>query len=124
MPEKRDLGKMASTTTTEAFLENGNIKLLSKEMRHGSRTAHNMSSSSLRKKSDKALVSKIRVGFLRMFFANLQEVLLGTKLAVLFLAIPFAIVAKYRDFGSVSALFCLLLLRSFTELGFSFWSEC
>ncbi|KAL7092657.1 hypothetical protein ACP275_12G176900 [Erythranthe tilingii] len=101
MPEKRDSGKMATTTTQqEAFLENGNIKLLSREMRHGSRTAHNMSSSSLRKKSDRALVSKIRVGFLRMFFTNLQEVLLGTKLAVLFLAIPVAIVAQFCNFGS------------------------
>ncbi|KAG8377020.1 hypothetical protein BUALT_Bualt09G0124700 [Buddleja alternifolia] len=81
------------------LLENGNIKLLNKEMKHG-RTAHNMSSSSLRKKSDLTLVSKVRVGFLRVFLANLQEVLLGTKLAVLFLAIPFAIVAKYRNFGS------------------------
>ncbi|KAL6503247.1 Vacuolar cation/proton exchanger 1 [Orobanche hederae] len=95
------LGKMESLQ--EAWLlENGNIKLLSKETRRAStgRTAHNMSSSSLRKKSDLALVSRIRVGFLRMFLANLQEVLLGTKLAVLFLAIPFAIVAKYCHFGS------------------------
>ncbi|KAG8374410.1 hypothetical protein BUALT_Bualt11G0128900 [Buddleja alternifolia] len=81
------------------LLEHGNIKVLSKEMRHG-RTAHSMSSSSLRKKSDLAIVSRVRIGFLRMFLANLQEVLLGTKLAVLFLAIPFAIVAKYRNFGS------------------------
>ncbi|KAL6528612.1 Vacuolar cation/proton exchanger 1 [Orobanche minor] len=95
------LGKMESLQ--EAWLlENGNIKLLSKETRRAStgRTAHNMSSSSLRKKSDLALVSRIRVGFLRMFLANLQEVLLGTKLAVLFLAIPIAIVAKYCHFGS------------------------
>ncbi|KAK4480927.1 hypothetical protein RD792_011785 [Penstemon davidsonii] len=82
----------------EWLLENGNIKVLSKEMRHG-RTAHNMSSSSLRKKSDLSLVSKVRVGFLRKFLANLQEVLLGTKLAILFLAIPFAIVAHSLNFG-------------------------
>ncbi|PIN17179.1 Ca2+/H+ antiporter VCX1 [Handroanthus impetiginosus] len=96
MTSKHDFSKMASQ---EAWLlENGNIKLLSKEMKHG-RTAHNMSSSSLRKKSDRTLVSKIRVGFLRMFLANLQEVLLGTKLAVLFVAIPFAILAECRNFG-------------------------
>lgn len=76
-----------------------NIRVL----KHG-RTAHNMSSSSLRKKSDLSLVSRIRVGFLRSFLANLQEVLLGTKLAVLFLVIPFAIVAQWRNFGSVSVL--------------------
>ncbi|KZV53429.1 hypothetical protein F511_18306 [Dorcoceras hygrometricum] len=68
-------------------------------MRHG-RTAHNMSSSSLRKKSDLSLVNRVRVGFLRSFLANLQEVLLGTKLSVLFLAIPFAIVAHYCHFAN------------------------
>ncbi|XP_073044517.1 vacuolar cation/proton exchanger 3 [Primulina eburnea] len=80
-------------------MENGNIKGLSKDMRHG-RTAHNMSSSSLRKKSDLSLVNRVRVGFLRSFLANLQEVVLGTKLSVLFLAIPFAIVAHYCHFGN------------------------
>ncbi|XP_073033944.1 vacuolar cation/proton exchanger 3-like [Primulina eburnea] len=81
-------------------MENGIIKgLISKDMRHG-RTAHNMSSSSLRNKSDLTLVNRVRVGFLRSFLANLQEVLLGTKLSVLFLAIPFAIVAQYRHFGN------------------------
>ncbi|XP_051113653.1 vacuolar cation/proton exchanger 3-like [Andrographis paniculata] len=63
------------------------------------RTAHNVSSSSLRKKSDLALVSRIRVGFLRAFLANLQEVLLGTKLSPLLLAVPFAILAHYRHYG-------------------------
>lgn len=94
------------------LLENGNnIKVLSKEMRNG-RTAHNVSSSSLRKKSDLSLVSGIRVGFLRVFLRNLQEVLLGTKLSIFFLAIPFAVAAKYRRFGStwVFALSCLGLI--------------
>ncbi|KAL0309965.1 UNVERIFIED_CONTAM: Vacuolar cation/proton exchanger 3 [Sesamum radiatum] len=87
---------MASSEASE-LLENGSIK--KEMMRHGGRTAHNMSSSSLRKKSDLSLVSKIRVGFLREFLVNLQEVLLGTKLWVLFLAVPFAIVAEYCSFG-------------------------
>ncbi|KAL2500537.1 Vacuolar cation/proton exchanger 3 [Forsythia ovata] len=93
---------MASTEPW--LLENGNIRCLTKDMKHGhghshGRTAHNMSSSSLRKKSDLTLVSKVRHGFLRKFLVNLQEVLLGTKLSVLFLAIPFAIAAECRDFG-------------------------
>ncbi|KAK4396124.1 Vacuolar cation/proton exchanger 3 [Sesamum angolense] len=87
---------MASSEASE-LLENGSIK--KEMMRHGGRTAHNMSSSSLRKKSDLSLVSTIRVGFLREFLVNLQEVLLGTKLSVLFLAVPFAIVAEYCSFG-------------------------
>ncbi|KAL1545489.1 Vacuolar cation/proton exchanger 1 [Salvia divinorum] len=95
----------------EWMLENGNIKVLSKEMRNG-RTAHNVSSSSLRKKSDRSLLAGIRVGFLRKFLGNLQEVLLGTKLFIFLVAIPFAIAAKYRRFGSpwVFALSCLGLI--------------
>lgn len=85
--------------STEPWLmENGNIKGLSKEARHG-RTAHNMSSSSLRKKSDMALVAKVPCRLARLLLANLQEVFLGTKLSVLFPAIPVAIVAKYYGFG-------------------------
>ncbi|KAJ6922535.1 hypothetical protein NC652_016242 [Populus alba x Populus x berolinensis] len=80
------------------LLENGNLKGSSKEMRHG-RTAHNMSSSSLRKKSDLTLVSKVKCGMLRLLLTNLQEVILGTKLSVLFPAIPLAIAAQCYGFG-------------------------
>ncbi|XP_011077566.1 vacuolar cation/proton exchanger 3-like [Sesamum indicum] len=109
--EKGEEGKMAASPHEAWLLENGNIKLLSKEMRYSSaaRTAHNMSSSSLRKKSDRSLVSKVRVGFLRAFLGNLQEVLLGTKLSLLFLAIPLAIIAKYRNYAS-AWVFALSLL--------------
>ncbi|KAE9622234.1 hypothetical protein Lal_00033003 [Lupinus albus] len=81
------------------MLENGgnNIKGLSKE-KHG-RTAHNMSSSSLRKKSSLTLVSKIRCGLLRKLLANFQEVILGTKLSILFPAIPLAIFAQCYGLG-------------------------
>ncbi|WOG96014.1 hypothetical protein DCAR_0415344 [Daucus carota subsp. sativus] len=79
------------------LMENGNVKVLTRE-RHG-RTAQNMSSSSLRKKSDMALVSRVPYSCLRMFLSNVQEVVLGTKLAVLFIAIPLAIVAHYFNFG-------------------------
>lgn len=80
------------------LLEQGNPKGLSKEMKHG-RTAHNMSSSSLRKKSDLKLISKVPCGLLRKLLANLQEVILGTKLSVLFPAIPLAIAAECYGFG-------------------------
>ncbi|KAG9453993.1 hypothetical protein H6P81_006897 [Aristolochia fimbriata] len=79
-------------------LEGGNLKGSSKEVKHG-RTAHNMSSSSLRKKSELVLVSKLRNGMLRQFLTNLQEVLLGTKLAILFPAVPLAIIAQIYHFG-------------------------
>ncbi|XP_057476549.1 vacuolar cation/proton exchanger 3-like [Actinidia eriantha] len=85
--------------TTEPWLmENGNLKGMSKETRHG-RTVHNMSSSSLRKKSDMTLVSKVPCGIVRKVLANLQEVILGTKFSVLFPAIPLAIVAQCYGFG-------------------------
>ncbi|KAK6943123.1 Sodium/calcium exchanger membrane region, partial [Dillenia turbinata] len=91
------------------LLENGgNIKGSSREFRHG-RTAHNMSSSSLRKKSDLTLVSKVPCGMLRDLLANLQEVILGTKLFVLFPAIPLAIAAHIYGFGK-SWVFGLSLL--------------
>lgn len=81
-------------------MENGNLKGSSKEIKHG-RTAHNMSSSSLRKKSDLSLVNKVPCGLVRQLLANLQEVILGTKLSVLFPAIPLAIVAQYYGFAGV-----------------------
>ncbi|XP_022743061.1 vacuolar cation/proton exchanger 3-like [Durio zibethinus] len=90
------------------LLEKGNLKGSSKEIRHG-RTAHNMSSSSLRKKSDLTLVSKVRYGMLRQFLTNLQEVILGTKLSVLFPAIPLAVVADCYGFGR-PCVFALSLL--------------
>ncbi|KAK1298187.1 Vacuolar cation/proton exchanger 1a [Acorus calamus] len=76
---------------------------------HGFRSAHNMSTTSLRKKSDLSLVSKLKWGFLRNFLANLQQVFLGTKLAILIPAIPLAIFAFYYHFGS-AWVFALSLL--------------
>ncbi|XP_059428030.1 vacuolar cation/proton exchanger 3-like [Corylus avellana] len=82
------------------LLENGNLKSLTKEMRHGhGRTAHNLSATSLRKKSDLTLISKIPYVCLRQMLANLQEVVFGTKLFVLFPAIPLAILAECYGFG-------------------------
>ncbi|KAL6146190.1 hypothetical protein ACLB2K_056873 [Fragaria x ananassa] len=88
---------MASNQAEPWLLENGNPKVLTKE--HRKKSAHNRSSSSLRKKSDRTLVSKIPCILLRQFLANLQEVILGTKLSVLFPAIPAAIVADSVGFG-------------------------
>lgn len=91
---------MDGSSVEQAFLamENGGLKGSSKEVRLG-KTAHNMSSSSLRKKSDLRLVSKVRCGLIRSFLGNLQEVILGTKLFVLFPAIPLAIAAHVYGFG-------------------------
>ncbi|WVZ70126.1 hypothetical protein U9M48_018819 [Paspalum notatum var. saurae] len=65
------------------------------------RTAHNMSAAALRKRSDASLVNKVPVAPLRPILANLQEVFLGTKLAVLFPAVPLAIAAQCASFGQV-----------------------
>uniref|UniRef100_A0A0D9V200 Vacuolar cation/proton exchanger n=1 Tax=Leersia perrieri TaxID=77586 RepID=A0A0D9V200_9ORYZ len=85
-----------------AAMEAGAGRKLAARHPHGrSRTAHNMSSSSLRKKSDAALVRKVPVEPLRPLLANLQEVFLATKLAVLFPAVPLAIAAQCFRFGQV-----------------------
>lgn len=95
-----------------AIAENGNANVTAKgssrELRHG-RTAHNMSSSSLRKKSDLRLVQKVPCKTLKNILSNLQEVILGTKLTLLFLAIPLAILANSYNYGRVS-----YLLNSFS----------
>src|SRR5574340_819251 len=82
------------------LMENGSLKRLTKEHRHGhGRTAHNMSSSSLRRKSDLTLVSKIQFVCHRKFLIHLQEVIWGTNLSILCPAIPLAIVAQSFGFG-------------------------
>ncbi|OMO84320.1 Calcium/proton exchanger [Corchorus capsularis] len=85
-------------------VENGesNKGSMSKELwnNNGSaRTAQNLSTSLMRKKSDPMLVSNVRYEMLRHFLSNLQQVILGTKLAVLFPAIPLAIAADFYNFG-------------------------
>ncbi|GAU27452.1 hypothetical protein TSUD_161380 [Trifolium subterraneum] len=107
---------MASRQITQEqqpwLLENGDPKRLTKEARHGhgrSRTAHGMSATALRKKSDHTLVSRVRCAALRNFLVNIQEVILGTKLSILFPAIPAAIIAHYLGLGQ-SWVFILSLL--------------
>ncbi|KAJ6840333.1 vacuolar cation/proton exchanger 1a [Iris pallida] len=109
-----DAGK--SLEAGEAAVGNG-VSLLNKEIRHAhghgghghGRTAHNMSSSSLRKKSDLTLVHKVPFSPLRKVLANLQEIFLGTKLFVLFPAVPLAVAAEYYNFGR-AWIFALSLL--------------
>ncbi|GLT81711.1 hypothetical protein SLE2022_001460 [Rubroshorea leprosula] len=79
-----------------SHMENGDSK--GKEVVNG-KTAHTMSSSILRKKSDPMLISSVRFQVLRHFLENLQEVILGTKLAVLFPAIPLAMAADFYKYG-------------------------
>ncbi|KAI3788667.1 hypothetical protein L2E82_01440 [Cichorium intybus] len=103
---------MGSRETEPWLLENGTVKRLTRESRNGhghSRNAHNLSSSSLRIKSDIPLISRVPSSFLRNFLGNLQEVILGTKLSVLFLAVPLAVAAHYFRF-SRAWIFLLSLL--------------
>ncbi|KAF8110664.1 hypothetical protein N665_0081s0093 [Sinapis alba] len=86
-----------------SVVENANTTMTAKgssrELRHGGRTAHSMSSSSLRKKSDLRVIQKVPYKGLKDFLSNLQEVILGTKLAILFPAIPAAIIGTYCGFS-------------------------
>ncbi|KAF8018819.1 hypothetical protein BT93_H3655 [Corymbia citriodora subsp. variegata] len=98
-------------------LENGGIdgadmKGLDKEASFADRVSpHNTSASSvLRKKSDPMLVSAgVRFPVPTQVLANLQEVILGTKLAILFPAIPLAVMADLYKFGR-AWIFALSLL--------------
>ena len=97
---------------------NGNAKEMpARHLAH--RTAHNMSSSSLRKKSDLALLRKVPCATLRRLLDNFQEVLLATKLALLFPAVLLALAARIFQVGqatpppTVIASFFPLISRSY-----------
>ncbi|RLN00644.1 vacuolar cation/proton exchanger 1b-like [Panicum miliaceum] len=89
----------ATAAASAGLLEPGAKELAA---RHLGRTAHNMSSSSLRKKSDLALLRKVPCAPLRRLLDNLQEVLLGTKLVLLFPAVILALAARIFRFGQAS----------------------
>ncbi|KAJ7961243.1 Vacuolar cation/proton exchanger [Quillaja saponaria] len=89
---------MGSRQDQAWLLESGNLEGSSREIQHG-REAQNMSSSSLLKESVLKLVSKVQCGLVRNVLANLQKVILGARLSVLFLAIPLAIIAQCYGFG-------------------------
>lgn len=102
-------GIVSRMGSNEAWdVENGIVNDSSNEARP-IKTAHSLSSSLLRKKSDVVLGLNIRSLWLRKILRNFQEVILGTKICILFVAIPFAIVAKYHNFGR-SWVFALSLL--------------
>lgn len=105
-----------------SILQNGVVK---GSLRHA-RTAHNMSSSSLRKKSDLTLVSKVRLGCLRQLLVNLQEVVFGTRIWILFPAVPLAVLADSFGFARVSAVSFLKLFSDTPIFGliFSIFSLC
>lgn len=83
----------------EAYnVENGTINGTSDEPRLV-KTAHNLSFASLRNKSDPSLAAHHGSILFRQLLVNLREVILGTKICLLFLAIPLAIMAEYFGFG-------------------------
>lgn len=91
----------------EHLLETGNVKGTSntmEEVQHGM-TARQLSSSSLRNKSDLTLLPIVSVqnGKVGKVLINLQVVLLGTKLSVLLPTIPLAFLAVYCGFGKVTS---------------------
>lgn len=95
--------KMSSLISTESspnlsLLENGggnSDKPTAEMSRRVRRTVP--ASSMIRKRSDLKLISRVRWEFLRRILTNLQHVLLGTKLFLLFPAVPLAVVAHRFD---------------------------
>ncbi|CAL4902450.1 unnamed protein product [Urochloa decumbens] len=90
------VGMAESAAAAAGLLEPGAKEVAARSL---GRTAHNMSSSSLRKKSDLALLRKVPCAPLRGLLDNLQQVLLATKLVLLFPAVFLALAARYYDFG-------------------------
>nr|CAB3460535.1 unnamed protein product [Digitaria exilis] len=90
----------SAAASAAGLLEHGAKELAA---RHLGRTVHNLSSSSLRKKSDLALLRKVPCGPLRRLLDNLQQVLLATKLVLLFPAVILALAARFFQFGQASA---------------------
>lgn len=116
---------MDSTTASVPLLDSSSTAAKEMPARHlAHRTAHNMSSSSLRKKSDLALLRKVPFAPLRRLLDNLQEVLLATKLALLFPAVLLALAARIFQFGQATPptapLLLLLLLLPLSHFNFFF----
>ncbi|PKA56780.1 Vacuolar cation/proton exchanger 1a [Apostasia shenzhenica] len=82
------------------LLSDGEGRGLSKKIRHvRGRNARRMSSMSFRMKSGLSLSSTVSCELLRKLVLNVQEVLLGTKLVLLFPAVPLAIAGHCYGFG-------------------------
>ncbi|KAH9603853.1 hypothetical protein KSS87_005973 [Heliosperma pusillum] len=89
------------------------------------KTAHSLSSSSLRRKSELAIgLDDVRPLLLKRILINFQEVILGTKICPLFLAIPFAIVAQSYGFGRPWIFVLSLLGLAPLAERVSFLTEC
>ncbi|KAG7553733.1 Sodium/calcium exchanger membrane region [Arabidopsis suecica] len=81
-----------------SLLENGGGESDKPTTEMSRRVRRTVSASSLiRKRSDLKLISRVRWEFLRRILTNLREVLLGTKLFILFPAVPLAVVAHRYD---------------------------
>jgi Ca2+:H+ antiporter len=85
------------------------FRTMNEDMESNVVTQQNISSSSssmVRKKSDIVLVTNNNVRFqiFRNVMTNMKEVMLGTKLVVLFPAVPLAVAADFYSLGRVSNL--------------------
>ncbi|EOA20594.1 hypothetical protein CARUB_v10000906mg [Capsella rubella] len=88
----------AESSPNVSLLENGGGGGGSEKATTGGETSRRVrrtesASSMIRKRSDLKLISRVPWEFLRRILTNLQEVLLGTKLFILFPAVPLAVVA-------------------------------
>lgn len=93
--KKMSLISMESSPSLSLIENGGGSERRTAELsRTNRRTVQNLSATSLmRKRSDLKLISRVRWEFMKRMLTNLQEVLLGTKLFLLFPAVPLAVVA-------------------------------
>ncbi|PNX82526.1 vacuolar cation/proton exchanger 1-like protein [Trifolium pratense] len=82
---------------------------MNEDMENNVETQENNSSSSssmVRKKSDIVMVTNNNVRFqmVRNVMINMKEVMLGTKLVVLFPAVPLAVAADFYSLGRIDVI--------------------
>lgn len=97
---------MHMNTYSEATTSQPMPPTMDEDLENNTEDCNNAMTPMVRKKSELVVVTNndSRFQMLRNFMTNLQEVIFGTKLVVLFPAVPLAVVANFYSFGRVSTI--------------------
>ncbi|KAG5122608.1 hypothetical protein JHK84_040948 [Glycine max] len=92
---------MHMNTYSEATTSQPMPPTMDEDLENNTEDCNNAMTPMVRKKSELVVVTNndSRFQMLRNFMTNLQEVIFGTKLVVLFPAVPLAVVANFYSFG-------------------------
>ncbi|KAG4966359.1 hypothetical protein JHK85_041334 [Glycine max] len=96
---------MHMNTYSEATTSQPMPPTMDEDLENNTEDCNNAMTPMVRKKSELVVVTNndSRFQMLRNFMTNLQEVIFGTKLVVLFPAVPLAVVANFYSFGRKQA---------------------